>query len=62
MGAPKYWPGASTLSPDPVPGEGVEVELSDLVPDRATYAVSPRPTEGGVGACSRPSPLIPLPS
>ncbi len=42
--------------------EGVGVELRDPVPDRAKYGVSPRPTEGGVGTCGRPSPLIPLPS
>ncbi len=52
----------SALSPDPVPAEGVGVELSDPVPDHAKYAVSPHPAEGGVGTCGRPSALIPLPS
>ena len=61
-GAPKYWPGASALSPDPVPGEGVMVELRDVVPGHATRIRRPRPIEGGVSICSALDPLIPLPS
>ncbi len=60
-GAPKRWPGASALSPDPVSGEGVGVELSDPVLDHAKRPSRPRPTEGGVSSRLASNPLIPLP-
>ena len=61
LGTPKYGLGASALSPDPIPGEGIGAELAYPGLEYAGCALSPRPTEGGVDSCGRPSPLISLP-